>query len=327
MGAFTKRLIKYLLGSVFLRLKIWKIFHRGHILVLTYHRVVSEKDVKKRILEPGIFVKKETFEKHIAFFSSNYKVISFEKFINEKLNPSENYCIITFDDGWKDNYINAYPVLKKFKTNATVFLACGYVNTDRIFWTDCIAYALQDHKSLDIPDRKIRDLFLEIIKAENLKKKNELFSKVIENLKDFPHKKILKLKESLEKDIKKERLFLSWDEIKEMSSYGIYFGSHGINHIPLPELSENELLKEIRGSKEILEKKEINFYPVFSYPYGRYNFKIKQILKKEGYLAAVTTESGLNKIKKIDNFAIKRINIHEDISSNLPLLCFHIMKR
>ena len=71
------------------------------------------------------------FEYHIKFLKENYNVISLEKafkFIENQKIDIENPVVITFDDGYIDNYHSAFPILKKFNAHATIFLVSNFIN-------------------------------------------------------------------------------------------------------------------------------------------------------------------------------------------------------
>ncbi|MCM8799958.1 MAG: polysaccharide deacetylase family protein [Candidatus Omnitrophica bacterium] len=110
--------------------------------------------------------------------------------------------------------------------------------------------------------------------------------------------------------------YLTYEKIKEMLDTGlIYIGSHTLSHRYLPYLKDEEINFEIGESKRILEenlKTEINF---FSYPWGGFNYYIKEKLKEAGYICAFTTNQGLSfSLKHKDLFAIKRLTVKENES-------------
>lgn len=99
---------------------------------------------------------------------------------------------------------------------------------------------------------------------------------------------------------------LEWKDIKELVKRGFSFGSHTLTHPYLTKISFDEMKKEIILSKKILEEKlntSINF---FCYPYGDFNDKIKEIVRKAGYLGACSIEYGVNNLST-DLFSLKRI--------------------
>ena len=108
-------------------------------VVLMYHRVLRPEDMRSSLSQPGIIVSTITFEKHVRFLRENFKILSIEEFIDHigKRKPFEDRsCLITFDDGWRDNYSNAFPILRKYNVPAVIFLSTGFIGTGRSFWQE-----------------------------------------------------------------------------------------------------------------------------------------------------------------------------------------------
>lgn len=199
-----------------------------------YHSVNTSAMPKNRLQ-----VRVDTFERQMRFLKSHhYNVLSLESIVTlikkgEKIPPRS--VAITFDDGYRDNYIFAYPILKKYNLPATIFIIVNEVGR---------------------PDR------------------------------------------------------LSWDEIKAMQNSGIItFGSHALGPEPLMNIrSEEELKKQIFESKKILEEILGQKVTMFSYPEGRFNDKIRQLVIDAGYRLAVATSPG-KKFANDDIFTLKRLRI------------------
>ena len=120
-----------------------------------------------------------------------------------------------------------------------------------------------------------------------------------------------------------KRLFLNWEEIKEMSRHGVTFGSHSMSHRILTGLSKKVKRSEITQSFEALKEAKIHFVPIFSYPNGSYDRETLDIIKHCGYKTAVTTQYGINN-GHTDPFLLKCIGIHQDISTTRNLFSFRI---
>lgn len=88
--------------------------------------------------------------------------------------------------------------------------------------------------------------------------------------------------------------YLTWDELRDMQQRGIEIGSHTANHLPLTDMSLAEADDELRLSKLIMEWNRLSTIYVFSYPNGKYNSSLLDLLQKNDYLAAVTGDAGLN---------------------------------
>ncbi|NIS18116.1 MAG: polysaccharide deacetylase family protein, partial [Aliifodinibius sp.] len=124
MKAKLKRIIKFLIsiimyysGMLYLysRLKTHGTYERK-LKILMYHSVLNDNDKLRAELQPGMCVLQSTFEKQVRYLSKKYEVISIEKLfemVSQKRAPDKSTAVITFDDGWRDNYDYAFPVLMK----------------------------------------------------------------------------------------------------------------------------------------------------------------------------------------------------------------------
>lgn len=109
---------------------------------------------------------------------------------------------------------------------------------------------------------------------------------------------------------------LSWDEIKDMTDSGIIdFGSHTLGPKPLIDIkNEEELKKQVFVSRKILEEKLGRQVNIFSYPEGRFNDRIRQLVIDAGYKVAVTGNAG-RKYPDSDVFALKRLRISSNAAN------------
>jgi len=309
------------------------------ILILTYHRVLDFHREWLDYSQPGMVVSRETFERQMQFLRKKFKVISFDQ-LDTVIKGRENnkwYCLLTFDDGWRDNYVNAYPILKKFNLPATIFLVTDYIDTKELFWPEKLTQALihfPREKILKIFEshlvaQKIREMVDQTIKEKG-KKKIEAIDKLIGGIKMVTPETRAELIEKIENiKLNGKRRILSWKEILEMSENGIHFGSHGLSHRLLTDLPSSQVWEELTKSKTKIEEKTKQPVLAFSYPNGNYNPGIKRLVKRAGYVFACSARSGCN-CSSTDRFQLRRKNPHEDISTNLrgafsaPMMLFHL---
>ncbi len=140
-------------------------------IILTYHRIISDESKRSSQI-----LSKKNFEEHVRYLVKNYKIISlaeFAKCVTSKKNPPENSVVITFDDGYKDNFTNAYPVLKKYNAHATIFLITGLIGSKGFLTWDEIkkmvgvvdfgAHTVEHHILTSMPLGKAKQ---EIIKSK-----------------------------------------------------------------------------------------------------------------------------------------------------------------
>lgn len=228
-----------------------------------YHHINPHKGDMVTIT-PDVFEGQMRYLKERGYRTLNINELT--SYINGNLELRHKAVVITFDDGWLDNYIYAFPVLKKYKINAAVFII-----TDRT--------ENATGKQEDIPD------------SVPTHKESGLLAEKKETYK----------------------IALGWKTVKEMSDSGLVgFYSHTKSHRRCDELSGTELLKELGGSRNILEQKTGRPCPYLCWPYGKYNNTALDIAKKTGYKAAFTTGHGVAK-RGDDVMAIKRIVVKNSV--------------
>ena len=102
--------------------------------------------------------------------------------------------------------------------------------------------------------------------------------------------------------------YLSFDQLKDMQTRGIEIGNHTADHLPLDELTHDEIVYEVSASKTYLEWSGLNTIYSLSYPNGKYNSEIIKILEQENYFTAVTGDPGLNNFST-NQLKMYRVNI------------------
>lgn len=334
ISILLKRIISiFLFHSGVFGNRISKYAKSGQICILMYHRVIPPVET----IQAGMYVKPGTFENQLKLLKKYFNVISLDKLgvlQKENLANSSNKppCVITFDDGWKDFYDFAYPLLKKYNFPATIFLPTKFIDSRTKFWTDTFAYL--------IANRQIT-FFNQLSEPENLEiieYLNKLSGSIghqleagIEYLKKYPLSKIEEILAELshmwQVDTDKSgRDFLNWSEIIEMKNSGLVsFGSHTVNHHILTTVDDETIKSELVDSREeLLEKNVLDGSCLsFCYPNGSYTKDIAAMVRSSGYHLAVTTKNGWNQADA-DKFTLKRIGIHEDMTSTDALFACRI---
>ena len=317
--------------------------HRGRVVILTYHRVVSDHMVRDEHIQPGMYVRGQSFEVHITYLRKRFNIISLDELLDlwktNRLKSHRSYCVITFDDGWKDNYQFAFPVLMKYQIPATIFLATDFIGTARWFWPDQMMLLLENGRqdTTGEADRKVFSTVLAETIGVTLSAADGIFRRIesgepidpdaiIEFCKkvevDRIHQIIDRLSRALHLDLPTQRVLLNWDEVREMAGKGVTFGSHSGSHRIMTQIPLSEVRTELIDSRKMMLEQGIKPVPVFCYPNGNFDRDIQELVRESGYLAAVGCEVGLERDRPSDLFALKRISLHEDSSASEPLLAF-----
>lgn len=260
------------------------------------------------------------FRRQCEYMKKNFNIISLSKYVNhiiKQIPIPSNSLIVTMDDGYNDNYIYAYPILKEFEIPATIFLVTGFINKELWFWWDKIRYIFfKSKKSQYIYEYngEIKEFKLNTIEEREhawdyitivlLYEPNEVREQFIMQLqKDLD---IIVPFESVE-----EFMPVTWDEVREMRKNGIEFGSHTHTHPILSHILNHQKKEEIEKSKQILEEKIQTQVISFSYPNGQkkdYDEESVKLVEDAGYQCAMVAFQGFNDLKT-NPFEIRRVNL------------------
>jgi peptidoglycan/xylan/chitin deacetylase (PgdA/CDA1 family) len=299
--------------------------------------------VRDEHIQPGMYVRGQSFEAHIAYLRKRFTIISLDELLDlwqtNRLKSDQSYCVITFDDGWKDNYQFAFPVLMKYRIPATIFLATDFIGTARWFWPDQMMMLLQKGRqhTVSAADQKVFSTILAETIGVTLSAADGSFKRVetgdpidpdtiIEFCKGVEvssiHQIIDRLSRALHMDLPTHRVLLNWDEVREMAEKGVTFGSHSVSHRIMTQIPLSAVKTELIDSRKTMLEQGIKPIPVFCYPNGNFDRDIQDLVRESGYLAAVGCEVGLEPDRPNDLFALRRISVHEDSSASEPLLAF-----
>lgn len=201
--------------------------------ILYYHSIMTEKGNELRIPV-------EQFEEQMKYLYDNgFHVISLDQMYSALAGGSlpQKPVVITFDDGYEDNYTNAYRVMKKYNFTGSVFMVSNYVNGTG---------------------------------------------------------------------------FLKMSQLQELQANGWIIGGHTANHIDLATVNKTEAIKELKESRDDLEK-QLNYkMKYFAYPFGGYNENVISIIREDGYQIAFTKEKGWL-IPNEDLLLLKRVYLYANM--------------
>lgn len=290
---------------------------RGRVLILMYHRVIPRSELDRSFVQPGMYVTPETFDAHLRFLTRGFQMLSFGELLVKwnagTWDANAKYCVITFDDGWLDNYVHAYPLMRAHGVPATIFLPTNLIGTDKWLWWDRLGY-LFNRESRSHSEPSIGTLDSAIERAKGIP--DDLREKLVDDLAEL-----------MGVTFPSTRRFINWDEAHEMSDHGIEFGSHTASHPILTALEPAALERELRQPLEALDMQGVNRVPVLCYPNGDYSTAVVAAARRAGYVAAVTTTPGTESSRPGNLFELKRVGVHDDVTRSIPLLELHIARQ
>ena len=300
--------------------------HKNKLTVLAYHRIMDVDENFPFDIEL-ISASCKQFEEQINFVSKYFTPITIEQLVecyNTSTALPEKSVLITFDDGFEDNYKNAFPILEKFNVPATIFLSTDYISSNKTLWFDRLAYFILNSDE---------DIFRLVLESKfniknNYENRRSVLEEVMEYVKHIPNSE----REILLDDMYSKYHFeykdnhkhlsttLTWEQIKEMDKSNISFGSHTLSHPILSQLTESELDNELFTSKSILEKHLGHPVETIAYPVGTeaaFNKKVINYTKKAGYLLGFSYIAGVNAWPLKQQYSIKRLHVERYVSTSL----------
>ncbi|MDM8536338.1 polysaccharide deacetylase family protein [Desulfobacterales bacterium HSG17] len=306
---------------------------REKAVVLMYHRVIDGNTASSVPVQPGMYVTSATFRKHLRFLKKKFNVISLAELVRrmKEKKSIDSCCVITFDDGWYDNYHTAFPLLQEFQLPATIFLTTGFVGTQRWFWPEKVSCCLQQIQNEGFPVRSLPKELRGCVSQLGFPGECSLdvaIDTVIEYLKSISpdrRKGLLDVVETIIAGKQHEQLLLSWEHVAAMAKSGLVtFGSHTVNHSLLDELGTIQIEREIVDSCKVIEVRTDRPCSSFAYPNGNFSDTVKQMLNKYGIQVAVTTERGYVEAGT-QLLVMPRVGVHDDVSSTESLFFWRLV--
>lgn len=320
IGMSKKDLLASILGWAPVHGLLQKLLVSSRIKILAYHRVLDFSESDYPFDEELISASVEQFDKQMRHLSENYSVITFFDLLQIEAGRAslpKNPLIITFDDGYSDNYANAYPILKKYGLPAVFFVSTDYIGARNPFWFEQIIYA--GKKGLFDND-DIRNLFPEGL-SENETNSLDYARNLRWKMMNLSNRERLAMMEIVE-SVVSEKLTssefehistMSWDNLCEMANNGMEIGSHTKSHLILTQASSEELVDELSSSKAIIEEHLQEKVVSISYPVGNKNFMLTgemlENVRDAGYQWGISYVSGCEQRPYDNRYLLKRLKV------------------
>jgi peptidoglycan/xylan/chitin deacetylase (PgdA/CDA1 family) len=264
-------------------------------MVLTFHRVLNDSEFQHTCSLPAIVVRRRTFEGLAGHVAGKYEAVDFIQAIDAPAGKLR--VMFTFDDGWKDNFTNALPVMRAHGIPATAFVCPGLTGRALPFWPELIASLLGS--ASPAASRAEIESVIETLKTYSTERRQQFIAGLYS----------LQVPADGRNAYDGDRT-VSWDDIREMDAAGVTFGCHTHTHQILTTVPAQTARQEVRESKRALEGVLYRHCDLFAYPNGNASAATRRILAEEGFTAAFTTQRGAW-TGATDRMAIPRVNVCE----------------
>ena len=293
----------------------------SYLPILAYHRI---KNINSSTGNPSLVSASiADFKWQMQYIKESYTPISFEtldRCLSGLLPWPNKPVIITFDDGFGDNYHNAYPILKKLNIPATFFISVDYIDSNKQFWFEGLYKTLKSapegHYKIDKNEfsftltnsKKERDTVIQLLFKQLATVENDQRELIVEQ--------IFKLFKRHDTVSNQNDTPLTSEQIIEMSANGMEFGSHSMSHPFLNRLNIENLNLELKSSKEAIEKLTQKKCLSIAYPNGKkdnVNDDIYHAVEQANYHFGCLYSGGVNHTEKLQPFELNRIAVEHTI--------------
>jgi peptidoglycan/xylan/chitin deacetylase (PgdA/CDA1 family) len=279
------------------------------LVILNYHRATGDH-----------------FRCHLLYLRRHYRILHLEVALEELYTKRKDRehktdrrmpLVLTFDDGYYDNYMHGYALARELQVPFTIFLNSGYVESGARFWwleakrlvsraqvneiiIEGRTYHLQQQEEQEALARLIDT---RLRQASSVAEREKFLASITE---------VMKVPSSLNAE-ERAMLPLSWAEVQEMDGSGwVSFGAHTINHPVLLYLTNlTEVQREVTECRVILEQRLNHSVRTFAYPIGQLQHitqDVLQAVRDAGYTWALTTVYGFN-TPRSDPYLLHRIEV------------------
>lgn len=292
------------------------------LTVLNYHRIADVTAPDFVGFAPNVSTTAQGFEMQMQYVKSNFNVIGLDAlvaYLYDDVPLPERPLMITFDDGYLDNYDVAFPILQKYELPAVIFLLTSRMtDTYTMPWWDACFEAMNrtDKTDIVLPEIGTRQLHTP---QQNLAVAREM----IQHLKQLPESDKLtqlnKFVETLDVDLTLSKpLFITWDQVRDLVAGGVACQPHTHTHPIMTRISKEQVYDELRTSKTLIEQETDQQAIAFAYPNGMvgdFDETTFDVLRDLDYKVAFTLLSGPTSFAMVKQYPyqIKRIFLsHHD---------------
>ena len=299
-----------------------RLTHRDRLPVVTFHRFSHDPADDSAIPAAAL-------AEQLRYLATHYRVLPLSQLaaaLRDGRQLPARAVALTIDDGYSEVRDIAWPLLRRLRIPATVFVVTGFADQRLWLWPDRIrAAALRTQKNsvdFSLQGHTLRLSFT--TGTERLKAAaaiNERLKALSEEARQEADRNFLAaLDVQLPATPEPAYSSLTWDQIRELDSSGLEIGSHTCSHPILTSLTDDRLRQELEESRARLEAELGRRVETFCYPNGDQDERVRRAVRSAGYQCAVTCDSGLNH-RHSDPLALARIHGADDLPHFVQNIC------
>jgi peptidoglycan/xylan/chitin deacetylase (PgdA/CDA1 family) len=268
--------------------------------IVRYHSISDAADGNHLYVSPAVAMPPAVFAEQVAFMARRYRCVTMDD-VHEALargrSLPDNALVITFDDGYRDNYEAAFPILRAHGVPATFYLTTGCLDGGPPLWMTELRYLVYGVRRPTVVDpvtgaaypvgvaraceRAIAGLKQTLVGRGHAERQAVLAE--------------LRRQSGARREGVRDRM-LTWSEARKMRDGGMQIGAHTITHPRLPSVTSGEALEELAGCRDELRARLSTAIEHFAYPNPgdgqHWDERIRALVAATGYATAVTSTAG-----------------------------------
>ena len=281
----------------------------------------------------------DLFEQQLQFFEKNFSVVTMEeviKAIDGRGELPDNALLLTFDDGYIDNFTVAMPLLKKYSMQGAFFIPGKTFTENVLLDVNKVHFVLA---SADNPKELVNDIYTLLDEARKTSEykdipsnaglyaqygianrfdcadvvfcKRILQTAIPEKLRNEMSSKLFAKYVGLSESNFARELYMNHDQIKCMKDNGMFIGLHGYDHYWLGNLKEDEMKGDVDKALNVMSDFINKDAWVMNYPYGSYNQNVIDYIKSKGCVLGLTTIVNNADLTEENRFTLQRLDCND----------------
>lgn len=276
------------------------------------------------------------FRQQIEFMKENFNVVTMEQVLDAvegKIELPEKALLLTFDDGYLDNYLFAFPILEELGVQGSFFIPGKTFTTHQLLDVNKIHYILASanigelvedvkkemdyYRGQEYDFASTEELFHEYAIANRFDSKETIFVKRMlqtvlpEKLRNTISSNLFEKYVGVTEEQLAYELYMTEEQIRTMKRHGMYIGVHGYDHYWLGNLSEEKMKQDIDLALDALDEFIDRNHWGMNYPYGNYNSNVLEYVKSKGACLGLTTEVRVADLQKDSLLELPRLDCND----------------
>lgn len=299
---------------------------RGGARILAYHRVLESSEPHGFTFDVDLVsASAEAFHRQMSLVRRKFHPMRFDELLDcleRGQRPPPRAVLVTFDDGYDDNYRVAFPILRELGMSAMFFVSTGHIESGEPYAYDWLVHMLcsAPQTRLDIPA-----LGISAGLPEDIEGRRALARQVLDRIKALDAGEQDALIAGLEDAWGMPRarthpqsLPMRWEQLREMRRMGMEIGSHGVRHRMLAKLPPDEMRHEVFESRRMLERELGGEVQVISYPVGgsdAYDERVVAAVREAGYRMACSYRAGADPVTRATRYGMRRLPVERQMGA------------